>query len=31
MHISEMQEKIEKKQFGFEIISSELGALNCLY
>ena len=31
MQISEMQEKIEKKIFNFEIIASELVALNCLY
>ena len=31
MQISEMQEKIEKKFFVFEIIASELVALNCLY
>ena len=31
MQISEMQEKIQKKFFVFEIIASELVALNCLY
>ena len=31
MHISEMQEKIEKKLLVFEIIASELVALNCFY
>ena len=31
MQISEMQEKIEKKLLVFEIIASELVALNCLY
>ena len=31
MHISKMEEKIEKKLFVFEIIASELVALNCLY
>ena len=31
MQISEMQEKIEKKRLVFEIIASELVALNCLY
>ena len=31
MQISEMQEKIEKKVLVFEIIASELVALNCLY
>ena len=31
MHISKMQEKIQKKLFAFEIIASELVALNCLY
>ena len=31
MSISKMQEKIEKKLFVFEIISSELVSLNCLY
>ena len=31
MHISKMQEKIDKKVFVFEIIASELVALNCLY
>ena len=31
MQISEMQEKIQKKLFVFEIIASELVALNCLY
>ena len=31
MQISKMQEKIEKKLFVFEIVSSELVALNCLY
>ena len=31
MQISKMQEKIEKKFFVFEIIASELVALNCLY
>ena len=30
MSISKMQEKIEKKLFVFEIIASELVALNCL-
>ena len=29
--ISKMQRKIEKKYFVFEIILSELVALNCLY
>ena len=31
MHISKMQEKIEEKFSVFEIIASELVALNCLY
>ena len=31
MQISKMQEKIDKKVFVFEIIASELVALNCLY
>ena len=31
MQISKMQEKIEKKLLVFEIIASELVALNCLY
>ena len=31
MQISEMQEKVEKKLFVFEIIASELVGLNCLY
>ena len=31
MQISEMQEKIQKKLLVFEIIASELVALNCLY
>ena len=31
MHISKMQEKIDKKLFVFNIIASELVALNCLY
>ena len=31
MQISKMQEKIEKKLFVFEMISSELVALNCVY
>ena len=31
MHISKMQEKIDKKVFVFKIIASELVALNCLY
>ena len=31
MQISEMEEKIQKKLFIFEIIASELVALNCLY
>ena len=30
MQISKMQEKIDKKIFVFEIIASELVALNCL-
>ena len=30
MYISKMQEKIEKKRFVFEIIASELVALNCV-
>ena len=30
-YISNMQKKIQKKFFVFEIISSELVALNCLY
>ena len=30
MEISKMQEKIQKKLFVFEIIASELVALNCL-
>ena len=30
MYISKIQEKIEKKLFVFEIISSELVALNCV-
>ena len=31
MRISKMQEKIEEKFSVFEIIASELVALNCLY
>ena len=31
MQISKMQEKIDKKLFVFEIIASEMVALNCLY
>ena len=31
MHISKMQEKIEEKFSVFEVIASELVALNCLY
>ena len=31
MQTSKMEEKIEKKLFVFEIIASELVALNCLY
>ena len=31
MQISKMQEKIEEKFSVFEIIASELVALNCLY
>ena len=31
MQISKMQEKIKKKLFVFEIIASELVALNCVY
>ena len=31
MQISKMQEKIEKKLLVFEIIASELVALNCFY
>ena len=31
MKISKMQRKIDKKFFVFEIIVSELVALNCLY
>ena len=31
MQISKMKRKIEKKSFVFEIIVSELIALNCLY
>ena len=31
MQTSKMEEKIEKKLFVFEIVSSELVALNCLY
>ena len=31
MQISKMQEKIQKKLLVFEIIASELVALNCLY
>ena len=31
MQISKMQEKIEKKLFVFEIIASELVALNIVY
>ena len=31
MHISKMQENIEEKFSVFEIIASELVALNCLY
>ena len=31
MHISKLQEKIEEKFSVFEIIASELVALNCLY
>ena len=30
MEISKMQEKIEKNLFVFEIIASELVALNCV-
>ena len=30
MYISKIQEKIKKKLFGFEIIASELVALNCV-
>ena len=30
MSISKMQEKIQKKLFVFELVSSELDALNCL-
>ena len=30
MQIAKMQEKIQKKLFVFEIIASELVALNCL-
>ena len=30
MYISKIQEKIEKKLFVFEIIASELVALNCV-
>ena len=31
MHISKMEDKIEKKFSVFEIIASELVALNCVY
>ena len=31
MQTSKMEEKIKKKLFVFEIIASELVALNCLY
>ena len=31
MQISKMQKKIDKKLFIFEIIASDLVALNCLY
>ena len=31
MQISKMQKKYQKKLFVFEIIASELKALNCLY
>ena len=31
MHISKIQEKIQEKFSVFEIIASELVALNCLY
>ena len=31
MHISQILQKIHKKAFIFEIIASELVALNCLY
>ena len=31
MEMSEVPKKIQKKPFGFEIICSELVALNCLY
>ena len=31
MHISKMEDKIEEKFSVFEIIASELVALNCLY
>ena len=31
MQILEMQKKMDKKVFVFEIIASELVALNCLY
>ena len=31
MHISKMEDKIEKKLFVFEIIALELVALNCVY
>ena len=31
MQISKMQKKMDKKLFVFEIIASELVALNCLY
>ena len=31
MHISKLQEKIQEKFSVFEIIASELVALNCLY
>ena len=31
MHISKMQEKLQEKFLVFEIIASELVALNCLY
>ena len=30
MYISKIEEKIEKKLFVFEIIASELVALNCV-
>ena len=31
MHISKLQDKVEEKFSVFEIIASELVALNCLY